>query len=49
MARGSNIDPLTVHNFTLGTDSIICKYDDSKCDKSAERLAMKNVYANWLD
>ena len=50
MACGSNIDPLTVHNFRLGTDSIICKYDDdSKCDKSAECLAMKNIYANPLD
>ena len=50
MARGSNIDPLTVHKFTLGTDSIICKYDGSKCNKSVGRLAaMKYIFANPLE
>ena len=46
MARGASIDPLHFSNFTLGVDSIIVKYDDSKADKNAERLAEKNIYAN---
>ena len=46
MARGASIDPLHFGNFSLGNDSIIIKYDDSKADKSAERLSKKNIYAN---
>ena len=46
MARGASIDPLHFGNFSLGNDSIIIKYDDSKADKSAERLSEKNIYAN---
>jgi len=41
MARCSNIDPLGFHNFKLGNDSIICKYDDSKADKEGEKLSEK--------
>jgi hypothetical protein len=46
MARCASIDPLGFHNFTLGADSLICKYDDSKADKDGERLSEKNTYAN---
>jgi len=34
MARSASIDPLAFHNFTLGNDSIIGKYDDSKADNT---------------
>ena len=46
MARASNIDPLGFHNITLGPDTIIIKYDESKKDKAGEKLSEKNVYAN---
>jgi hypothetical protein len=49
MARSASIDPLHVGNFSIGTDSIIGKYDDSKADKNAERLSEKNIYANPFD
>ena len=45
-ARSANIDPLGFHNFNLGMDSIVGKYDDSKADKAGERLSEKNLYAN---
>jgi hypothetical protein len=46
IGRCSSIDPLAFHNFKIGQDSIICKYDDSKADKSGDRLSEKNIYAN---
>lgn len=46
MARCGNIDPLGFHNFKVGQDSIICKYDDQKADKAGDRLSEKNIYAN---
>jgi hypothetical protein len=46
MARSISIDPLGIHNFSVGTDSIKCKYDDSKVDKKGERVSPKNIYAN---
>jgi hypothetical protein len=46
MARSISIDPLGIHNFSVGTDSIKCKYDDSKADKKGERVSPKNIYAN---
>ena len=49
MARGISIAPLGFHNFTLGQDSIICKYDDSKVDKEGDKLSEKNIYANPFD
>jgi len=42
MARSALIDCLSLHNFSLGVDSIIIKYDESKADKSGERLSEKN-------
>ena len=49
MARSASIDPLCLHNFSLGWDSIVGKYDDSKADKTADRLSEKNLYANHLE
>ena len=49
MARCASIDPLAFHNFKLGQDSIICKYDDQKADKTGEKLSEKNIYANPHD
>lgn len=49
MARSASIDCLALHNFRVGIDSIIIKYDDSKADKAGEKLSEKNVYANPLD
>ena len=46
MARCASVDPLGFHNFSLGQDSLIVKYDDSKADKDGERLSEKNIYAN---
>jgi hypothetical protein len=46
MARSASIDPLGFHNFSLGGDSLIAKYDDSKADKDGEKLSEKNTYAN---
>lgn len=49
MARSASIDCLALHNFSLGTDSIVIKYDETKADKAGEKLSEKNVYANPLD
>lgn len=49
MARSASIDCLAFHNFSMGLDSIVIKYDDSKADKAGEKLSEKNVYANPLD
>ena len=49
MARSSSIDCLCLHNFSLGVDSIIIKYDETKADKSGEKLSEKNLFANPID
>jgi hypothetical protein len=49
MARSINIGVLALHNFRVGEDSIICKYDKSKTDQAGERVSDKNIYANPLD
>ena len=41
MAQCASVDPLGFHNFLLGQDSIIIKYDDSKSEKDGERLSEK--------
>ena len=41
MARSASIDPLTLQNFRIGTDSIIGKYDKAKMDQAGERLSEK--------
>ena len=49
MARSISIDPLGFHNFKTGVDSIKCTYDDSKTDKSGEKVSPKNLYSNPYD
>ena len=49
MAWLANIDPLKLHNFRLRIDSIIVKFDESKADEQAQRLALKNVHAHPFD
>jgi hypothetical protein len=41
MARSASMDPLGIHNFNLGVDSIIGKHDSSKADKIGEWLSVK--------
>jgi hypothetical protein len=48
MARSASIDCLAFHNFSVGIDSVVIKYDDSKADKTGEKLSEKNVYSNPL-
>ena len=49
MARSASIDPLGLHNFKLGADSILITYDDSKMDGTGERTHPKNCYANPIN
>jgi hypothetical protein len=42
--RSINIGVLGLHNFCLGEDSVICKYDKTKADQQAgEKVADKNI------
>lgn len=47
MARCASVDPLGFHNFSLGQDSLIVKYDDSKADKDGERLSEKKYLCKY--
>ena len=49
MAPSANVDPLKLHNFRLGIDSIMVKFDESEADEQAQRLALKNVCAHPFD
>ena len=49
MARSKNIDDLTFDQLSMGTDSLIIEYDDSKCDQMGQRTSPKNCYANPYD
>ena len=49
MARSINIGVLGLHNFSLGADSIIGKYDKSKADQMGKKVHDKNLYANPFD
>ena len=49
MARSINIDDLTFAMASLGTDSLIVEYADSKADQKGERTSPKNCYANPFD
>jgi hypothetical protein len=50
MARSASIDCLAFHtNFSLGTDSIAIKHDETKADKAGEKLSEKTLYANPID
>jgi hypothetical protein len=47
MARCASVHPLGFHNFLLGADSLICKYDNLKAvKKNWEKLSEKNTNAN---
>ena len=46
MAKMANIDPLAFHNYTVGSDSIKCKYDDAEAGKEGEKLTKKNINTN---
>ena len=46
MGRSASVDPIGLHNFRLGTDSVIITYDRSKSDMGGERVHPKNCYAN---
>ena len=49
LGRSISIDPLSLHNFSPGGDSIKVTYDQSKKDKEGRRVTPKNVYANPFD
>ncbi len=46
MAHCVSVGPPGFHNFSLGANSLICKYNNSKADKDEEKLSEKNTYAN---
>ena len=49
MARSVNIDNMTFSQMSLGKDSMIIKYDDSKTDQTGEKTSPKNCYPNPFD
>ena len=46
MARSINIDNLRFNCLSLGKDSLVVKYWDTKKDKKGEKTSPKNCYAN---
>jgi hypothetical protein len=49
MGRPINIDDITLNHFTLGVDSVIVKFSDTKKDKKGKRCSPKNCYSQTLD
>ena len=49
MARPINIDDISMQNFTLGQDSVVVQFDETKTDKKGKKCAPKNCYAHPLD
>ena len=49
MTRSVNIDNLRFNCFSLGTDSIVVGYWDTKKDKKGKNTSPKNCYANPFD
>ena len=49
MARSVNIDDMTFAQISLGTDSLVVEYCDSKADQKGERTSPKNCYSNPFD
>ena len=45
-ARSINIDGLTFGQFSIGIDSIIIDFFDSKCDQTGEKTVPQNCSAN---
>ena len=46
MARSTNIDDIGFRNLKKNADSILCKHDDTKMDKSGEKCSNKNLHCN---
>jgi len=46
MARSINIGVLALHNFDVGEDHGICKFDKSKTDQTGEKAHKKHFYDN---
>jgi hypothetical protein len=49
MARSISIGSLAFHNFRMGEDSIICKYDRHKTDQVGESSHDKHLFGNPFD
>ena len=49
MARSVNIDNLRFNCFSLGTDSIVIEYWDTKKDQKGKNTSPKHCYANPFD
>jgi hypothetical protein len=49
MARSISIGVLAFHNFRLGDDNIICRYDKHKSDQTGETAHDKHLFANPFD
>lgn len=49
LARSINIDNLSFGQLSLGMDSLIIEYFDSKSDQSGEKTVPKNCFANPFD
>jgi hypothetical protein len=49
MARSISIGVLAFHNFRVGEDNIICRYDKHKSDQTGETSHDKHLFANPFD
>ena len=49
MARSISIDDMTFGQISIGSDSLVIEYCDSKADQKGERTSPKNCYANPFD
>ena len=49
MARSVSIGTLAFHNFRLGDDNIICRYDRHKTSQSGESVHDKHIFSNPFD
>ena len=49
MARSINIGVLSFHNFRLGEDNIVCRYDKHKSDQTGETAHDKHLFGNPFD
>jgi hypothetical protein len=50
MGRSASIDPFGIHNLEIGAaDSYKIKNNDSKADRTGEKVSPKNIYSNPFD
>jgi hypothetical protein len=49
MSRSVSISMLAFHNFRVGEDNIIGRYDKHKADQSGESLHDKHIFSNPFD